>query len=757
MSPLRLLCLLLLPLAAPAPLALAGEDPELTVQRITSLPRIDGTPPEQPVWSPDSERIAFVWNDHGMPFRDVWVAGPEQEEPVRLTRRAPDPEDVAMPPEDTDLESLSARQRERQDRGIGEIAWTPDGESVVFVHGGRLYRVSADGEGSPERVMEDVHGISDLGHSPDGEWLSFLRDGDLWLREGDSDEPVRVTDLGEPSIGTVALGAYVRPDAYVSGYEWSPDGSAIALEAVDQQEVRRVPFPSYLHEEPLLHEARRPYPGDTDLVRQIGIHALGEEGVEWIDLEEPNRRLNLEMTWSPERAELLVMQGADVAETRWIHIVNADSGQVRTIHQDQRPRRIYPVFRAMWDDTGERVIFISDHEDWYRLYALDRDGQGEPERLTGEFDVAGERGPAWIRSHPESGAILFQAGIDDPAERHVYRIDDSQDDPRKITLLDGLNQPELSPDGRWLAVLNSADTRPTELYLQPAEPDGEDRAVRLTRSPLPEFEDFDWLEARYVEFESRIDDFKLRARIVEPPGLDPEKRYPVIIGNLYSDTVRSTWNPDRPTSLLQQQMAMDGDYISVQVDVRGSVGYGVAFREAFQGDWGRDDLEDIHSLVEYLVTLPQVDPDRIGLWGNSYGGLLTLTGLFRKPGVFAAGVAGAPAVDVHHFTGFDQHLTRRPDTHPEIFEEGSLLDLGEDLQDPLMIIHGMHDDIVPFKTTLMLAEKLILLGKDFELVPVHDSGHWWAANEAYANYTFGRMTDFLRRHVPPGPEPGDYE
>lgn len=185
------------------------------------------------------------------------------------------------------------------------------------------------------------------------------------------------------------------------------------------------------------------------------------------------------------------------------------------------------------------------------------------------------------------------------------------------------------------------------------------------------------------------------------------------------------------------------------MDVRGSIGYGVDFREAFQGDWGGDDLEDLHSAVEYLSSLPHVDPDRIGMWGNSYGGLLVLAALFEKPGLFAAGVAGAPAVDVAHFTGGDQHLTRHPHTHPEIFER-TLLALGEELEDPLLMIHGVHDDIVPLKTTLMMVEKLTLLNRPFELELVHNSAHWWAATEHYALHTFRRLHDFLTRHVPPG-------
>ncbi len=715
-----------------------------TVERLVSLPKLDGTAPARPTWSPDSSRVAFLWNDHGMPFLDLWVVGLDQETPQRLTYLAPPAEELLGPGDDLSLEALRQRAGRLQQRGISDLVWHPDGQSLFLVLEGGL--VQLDPASGQSRSLGP--GGGSLSVSPDGRWLALLRQGDLWVKDLQAGGQHQLTRLGAAGIGTVPIGAFVRPDAYVGRYRWSPDGSHIAFEYIDQRQVRRVPFPSYLHDEPLLHEVRRPYPGDTDLVRRMGIISLESAEQEWLEFEAPNRRVNLDFDWSPDSARLVVMQGADVAEDRWIYLVDARNGDITLLWHDHRPNRVYPIFRAFFNHDGSQVIFVGDHEAYYRLYSMPVTG-GEPRRLTGDFDVASDRSAAWTAVHPGTGDLLFVAAEHSPYERHVYRLGREDDTLTRLTRMPGLHQPILSPNGAHLALISSNDTTPTELYL--LTPGEQAEARQVTSSPLPAFHEYQWLKPRYVSFPSRIDDFTIHARIIEPPTMEPGKRYPVVFGSIYSNTVLNQWNPDRPTSFLQQQMALTGDYITVLVDVRGSVGYGVDFREAFQGDWGRDDLDDLHSAVDYLATLPHVDPERIAVWGNSYGGLLVLTALFRKPGVFAAGVAGAPAIDVHHFTGFDQHLTRHPDTHPHIFEQGSLLDLGENLADPLLIIHGLHDDIVPLKTTLMMAEKLKLLGKQFELDIVHDSGHWWAASDHYARYTFGRLDDFIRRHVPPGP------
>ena len=259
------------------------------------------------------------------------------------------------------------------------------------------------------------------------------------------------------------------------------------------------------------------------------------------------------------------------------------------------------------------------------------------------------------------------------------------------------------------------------------------------------------MRPRYQTFRNQLHGFDVHARILEPVNLDRSRRHPVIFGPMYSNTVRNRWGGVNGT--LQQWMVQQG-YIVVQVDVRGSVGYGRRFREAFLMDYGGGDLDDVQAVVDGMKALPYVDGARMGIWGSSYGGLLTVHALLKRPGMFAAGVAGAPAVDPHAFGPDDVAITRDPTSHPEAFVEGSALGLGADLRDHLLIIHGLMDDVVPFRTTMALVERLILLGKDVDLATAPAATHAWAARESYAVYFFRKLTQYFDRYLKaPAPSP----
>jgi dipeptidyl-peptidase-4 len=691
----------------------------LTVERIVSQPSLTGTAPGAPTWSPDSRRLAFLWNDAAMPRREIWLVEADGTGLRRLT---------------SDLEGTG---------GVRDLAWTPDGRELVYLRPGEVWRTTLDGEAV--RLAELEGSAYDLALSPDGRYASFLSGGDLWLLEPGTGALQQATQVGVPSIASVPLGRYARPEVeigpYVWGgptYAWSPDGRTVAVHHVDRRGLRLVPFPYYLGEETLANPVRRGYPGDPNEHRTVGLLRVETGELDLLDLPDPTSTRVVDFSWSPD-GRLLVDRESDTAEERWLHVVDADSGELRELWHDRRETRVYTAIASAWHPDGERVVFLSDLTERYGLYCVGP-GQQEPARLTSEgFDVTGG-----LHVVPQGGRIVFQSNEPSPYERHVFSVPLDGGEATRITTLAGHNQPFPSPDGRTVALLRSDDLSPTELYLVGGDGGGAER--RVTTSPPPEFEQREWARARYATFPSLVDGYTLHARILEPPDLDPQGRYPVLFGPVYSNTVRNRWTGRYG---LIQQLLVERGYIVVQVDVRGSTGYGRAFREEFLMDFGGGDLDDLESAVEHMRTLPYVDPQRFGIWGSSYGGTLTIYSLLRKPGLFQAGVAAAAAVDPYFFGGDDVAIVRRPQAHPEAFARGAA-QYAANLSDHLLILHGMQDQVVPFKTTVALAEELMRQGKDFDFAFAPAATHGWTGQPHHARYLLGKLVAHFDRHLGAG-------
>ena len=422
-------------------------------------------------------------------------------------------------------------------------------------------------------------------------------------------------------------------------------------------------------------------------------------------------------------------------------VVDAGATTPRLVWRDRRDTRIYPAYVARWHPDGRRIVIVADIRDRDHSTSIPVRRRLRRRRSPKAHGMSQESAEP-PRCRLAGDDIFFTGTMKNPYERHVYRVAPGGGAPSPITATPGVHDPVVSPDGRYLASLWSDDVTPTELVMRETRPGASER--RVTSSPLPEFSQHRWARARYQAFKNANDGFTVHARIVEPDGLDKSRRHPVIFGPVYMNTVRNRWGGLSGT--LQQFLVQQG-YIVVQVDVRGSVGYGRAFREAFLMDYGGKDLDDLETVVNGMKSLSYVDGNRIGIWGSSYGGLVTVFALLKKPGLFAAGVAGAPAVDPHAFGPDDVAITRTPATHPDAFVRGSALGLGENLRDPLLIIHGLMDDVVPFRTTMALAERLMLLGKDFDLATAPAATHAWTAREHYAIYFYRKLVQFFDRHL----------
>jgi dipeptidyl-peptidase-4 len=722
---------------------IGAEAERLTVERIASLPSLTGTAPSSPVWSPDSSRVAFLWNDKAMPFRDVWVVSAAAGEPKRITDMSgrSGVSEIKGPKVDA-FQTLLREAAARARGGVSGLVWTPDGEALIFNFNGHLFRVPADG-GNVEQLTRTAAGRQALAFSPDGKYLSFLQQGDLWLWSQETNELVQATHVGVAAIGRVPGARYTRLDREFSSYKWSPDSGNIALYLDDRSRVRKVLIPSYIGDETHVRALRRDYPGDNDHVRTIGIYSVAGGRVQMVELEEKTDRRIGNYSWSPDGSQLLIDQSSESAIHRWIYIVNPTDASLRELWHDSRATRTTTLWNSGWQSDGQGIFFVSDMDGRHHLYSLPLE-VGSPKKLTdGDWSVVGGRGRASLGVCAKTRQIYFESTQKSPYERQIYRMPEAGGPIVQVSTLPGLHMPFLAPDGSKMALLHSNDVTPTELYIADTRGGADER--RITHSPPEEFYDHEWIQPKYVTFKSHVDGVTLHGRLLEPPNLDRSKKYPVILGPVYSNTVRNQWRGTYGT--LQQYLALEGEYIGLHVDLRGSSGYGQDFRKKLRLDYGGIDIEDLHSGVMYVKTLPYVDPDRIGIWGSSYGGLMTAMSLFKKPGVYKAGVAGAPATNVWHATTGEVDVASRPDTHPEVYRKSSVYSYGENLQDHLMIIHGMQDSVVLFKDSVTLAEKLMLLGKDFDFVVAPSAVHGWTRKDYVAVYLLKKLVGHFDRYI----------
>ena len=205
-----------------------------------------------------------------------------------------------------------------------------------------------------------------------------------------------------------------------------------------------------------------------------------------------------------------------------------------------------------------------------------------------------------------------------------------------------------------------------------------------------------------------------------------------------------------PTWGLDQYLAQQG-YVLINTDISGSSGYGKAFRQRIAQDYGGIDVDDLYSTARYLIATGYVDPHRIGIWGSSYGGLLTTTSLFTHPGVFQAGIAGAPATSLYHALTGEMRTMMAPQGNEALYTKSSAFLKSGGLEDHLMIIQGMRDQVVLFKDSVVLTQRLILEGKDITLVPLPNAPHGWDTEGlAQTRYAYHKLTSYFAAHLRPG-------
>ena len=726
-----LICALAAPVAAGTE-AGAGHKP-LSIDRLYRLPWLVGTRPVSPQWSPDSRQLAFLWSDGGSNFRDIWLTDVDGRTPIRVTSM----ERPALPPEaGFDVAPLEQVARAETDPGVSTLLWAPDGRHLLFGFHDQLYTVIPGAP--PARIAGLAPGAHEVAAAPSGDRIAYVSEGDLYVARLD----------GATAVASRAYGPG-RSGVSVESFTWSSDGTRLALVESDETRVPVRGIPTYLAAETGLIPVKRPFPGEASAFRRLGIVAAAGGPVRWADLgPDPLDEIS-SVAWSPDGRELLVDKSDLYIKDRRLLIIDAASGTSRMLLREQDPHNVTAEWWADWSPDGQGVYFTSDRDNDYHVYYEPRAG-GQPRAVT--------RGPWAVFSATLSHAAraLYVVTNEGRAEeRQVYRVPLTGGTPQRLTTTPGTHDPVVSPDGRTLADVYSNDLAPPDLYVQATRPAGPTGARRVTHAPLPEFEQYHWVAARYVDFSNLNDGARLHARLTLPPDFDPHRKYPAILGSVYSNTVHNQWGGRvyHPTWGIDQYLAQQG-YVIMNVDISGSSGYGKAFRQRIAEDYGGVDVEDLYSAVRYLVAQGYVDEHRVGIWGSSYGGLLTTMSLFKRPGVFRAGVAAAPATSLYHAQTGEMRTMMAPQDHPKQYAAASAFLHSGGLADHLMIIHGMKDDTVLFKDTITLTQRLISQGHDLDLVVLPDAPHGWDTEGlAQTRFAFHKLAEHFRRYLGEGPTP----
>lgn len=700
----------------------AADAPTLTLDQVVQSAAITGSAPSAIAWAPDSRTLAFTWDSTaGRGTRTLWLVQHDGSQ-----RRAPFP-------------SLAVR----------EFAWSADGRVLHVLSGEALLRVTLPNRLTPTGSADTIAVVGREAHdftpSPSGVSAAFVRDGDVWLvaLDGTSGTPRRLTTVGVPSIAAVPLGTYARLDREIGSatwgtaapsFAWAPDGRTLAVHVVDRRAVRTVPFPYYLGPETQINTLRRSYPGDPNESRTLSLVDVATGTMTPLPFDDPTAVQILNYAWSPQGL-LMVDRETDDATRRWVHVVRPGEAP-RLVYHDARASRIYTEHASAWSHDGRRVLLTTDRDNRYRVHAVSLTDT-TPVALTPT--TADVQGAALALA---DGSIAWLSSAPVAAQRHLWRAVPGRA-PQQVTRRAGTHRVFVAPDSRTVASLVSDDVTPPHLVLLPMRGGAEQVVTPPGGAALAAAQ---LVAPRYVTIPGPSDVAgadSLRVKVWLPAAAQRGEQVPVVFGPVYSNTVRNRWGG---TYGLLQQLLVQRGYAVLQVDVRGSTGYGRAFREAFLIEWGGKDLDDLEATKRWLATQTWADTARTGIFGSSYGGLITVYSLFKRPGLFKAGVAGASATDPRFFGSDDVAITRRPQTHPEAFTRGALQYAGG-LRDHLMLIHGLMDDVVPFKTTADLAEELMRQGKDFDLVVAPSATHGWTARPQHARYLLGKLVQHFDRHL----------
>ncbi|HXF04891.1 MAG TPA: prolyl oligopeptidase family serine peptidase [Blastocatellia bacterium] len=772
--------------AAPPP-------PQLTLEAISRDPgKWAGTPPSQIRWTEDGSKLHFQWNPERQDRAELYEL--DIRTPGATPRKVADEEKrwLSSNPGDRnaagtlkvyafqgdlylhDIRSGRTRQITRTADAESNPRFSFDERSIVYQRGDNLF----------EWVIEtgETRQITDFRRGRDPEEKPKLSRQDEYLEKQQLElfEIIRKQDKEEKEQkertkrerGPFPDPTYLKENESVTSLQLSPDRKFVTFILNDRTEAARAKIPEmpkyvtrsgYVETERLATQiggTGRVKVGAPQVQQKLGVMDTETGAIRYVDMGLGKREYGFQLMspeagpfggpggvavqWSDDGRQAFCVLRARDNKDRWIVLLDVAQATARILDAEHDDAWILSQGPYGWLADNRTIWFRSERDGYFHLYTISIDGGPARPLTSGRWEITG------VQLSRDKKTFYITASEPHPGERHFYSLPVTGGSLTRITSGEGVYSVTLSPDEKWMAVIYTNPDMPPDLYLMENRPGAP--MTRLTDSYTDEFKSYRWRKFEIVTIPD-ADGNLLYARLYKPDVPHPTRPAVIYVhGAGYAQSVFKNWGGFGTTPFFN--VLLQAGYTVLDLDYRGSSGYGRDCRTAIYRNMGGKDVDSAVAAARWLAQTQGIDPRRIGIYGGSYGGFFTLMALFKHPGVFAAGAALYPVTDWAHYNHpYTSNILNLPYEDEEAYRRSSPIYHADGLKDRLLILHGMHDRNVHYQDTIRLVQRLIELKKtgwELATMPIEDHG-WQNESSRLDSYRriFNLFEEVLKRPLPP--------
>jgi len=678
----------------------------------------------QVVWAPDGKHFAY-FQDSAVMLYDV----PAKSEKTLLSIEPLEKAAVPVP---------EPPRFDWQNRRVSEdsLEWSHSGQQLLLSVRGDLFFFSLD-TGTWQQLTATPESERDPKLSPDGARVAFRRGHDLYTLEIATFQLTRLTDDGSATLLNGEVD-WVYPEELdlSTAYWWSPDSKRIAYLQFDIAHEFVYPQTSLTGLRAVAEPERYPQAGTANADVHVGVVPASGGATRWMDLGEPRGFLLARVHWTPDSTRLAIERLNRVQNRLDLFLADASAGTSRSILAEADPYWINhnDLFRFVGKDE---FLWGSERDGFLHLYLYSLEGQQRKRLTEGDWEVTQVAG-----IDESNQKVYFVSTEASPLDRELYSVKLNGKDRTRITRESVTHEISMGPTAEYYLATFSSLREPPHTSLRSAS--GDEWPTFRASKHVPK-DDYALQLPEIVQLKSQ-DGKLLYGRLIKPANFHAGEKYPAVVMVYGGPGVQTVVNAWSGVELDFAQVLAARGFVIWQMDNRGSSGRGHAFETPLYHRFGKTELADQLEGVRHLLSQGFVDPARVGIYGWSYGGFLTLYSLLNAPDVFRAGIAGAPVTNWRNYdTIYTERYLGLPSENSEGYRASSPIDYAAKLKAKLLIVHNIEDDNVLFQNTVQMTDALEQAGKLFDLAIYTGKSH--GVTGPARRQLLETLTDFFEKNL----------